>query len=349
MPSQDRRTLFVFLHIALCCLLGNALAAEPAKNTVPFIYTTDLYHPHDDPDDHFDLATLFAIPEFDLRAIVIDRGPRGAERPATLAIEQMIAITGRDVPFANGLTQNLLSPTDRAVPTDRTDSQTPDDQDGVALILDTLRFSERPVTIFTTGSLRDVAAAYNREPDLFHSKLARLYINAGHCAGGREWNVDLDRHAFFRILAAPLPIYWMPCFGEDGYGTFWRFEHREVLDSAPLAIQNFILYALQKESPQALDPITALKRIVPPGVKKTVWPQKRNMWCTGGFLHAANRPNETFTFEKMPVWLDVAAGRTPFATETVSVSLYTFHHGDQNTYTHSMTESLRTLLRTLGK
>lgn len=343
MHSHKHRAILILSHIALGCLLCSVTHAAPAKNSVPLIYTTDLYHPHDDPDDHFDLATLFAIPEFDLRAIVIDRGPRGAERPATLAIQQMKAITGRDVRFANGLTQNLLSPTDRA------EKQPQDEQAGIALILKTLRASEQPVTLFTTGSLRDVAAAYNREPELFRSKLARLYINAGHATGGKEWNVNLDRHAYFRILGAPLPIYWMPCFGDDGYGTYWQFEHREVLDSAPLAVQNFILYALRKEAPQTLDPIAALGRTVPTDDKKSVWPQKRNMWCTGGFLHAADRPNPTFTFEKMPVWLDIAAGRTPFATETVSVSLYTFHHGDQNAYARSMTESLRTLLLNLGE
>ena len=61
-------------------------AGEQAVDTVPIIYTTDLYHPHDDPDDHFDLATLFALPEFDIRAIVIDMGARGEGRPGTVAI-----------------------------------------------------------------------------------------------------------------------------------------------------------------------------------------------------------------------------------------------------------------------
>ena len=49
-----------------------AAGAEPSR--VPILYSTDLYHPHDDPDDHFDLLTLFAIPEFDIRGIVIDTG-----------------------------------------------------------------------------------------------------------------------------------------------------------------------------------------------------------------------------------------------------------------------------------
>jgi hypothetical protein len=29
------------------------------------IYCTDLFHPHDDPDDHFDIACLYAIWQID--------------------------------------------------------------------------------------------------------------------------------------------------------------------------------------------------------------------------------------------------------------------------------------------
>jgi len=91
--------------ITLAWCEATAVAADQAS--VPIIYTTDLYHPHDDPDDHFDLATLFAIPEFDIRAIVIDTGKRGKDRPGLLPVRQMMHITGRTVPVATGLIENL--------------------------------------------------------------------------------------------------------------------------------------------------------------------------------------------------------------------------------------------------
>ena len=47
--------------------------AEP-KRRVPMVYATDLFHPHDDPDDHFDLATVLAMPELDVKAILLDLG-----------------------------------------------------------------------------------------------------------------------------------------------------------------------------------------------------------------------------------------------------------------------------------
>jgi hypothetical protein len=37
------------------------VAAVGAAGEVPILYSSDLYHPHEDPDDHFDLATLFSL------------------------------------------------------------------------------------------------------------------------------------------------------------------------------------------------------------------------------------------------------------------------------------------------
>ena len=46
----------------LAVALGIVAALPLSAFGVPVIYCTDLFHPHDDPDDHFDLATLFALP-----------------------------------------------------------------------------------------------------------------------------------------------------------------------------------------------------------------------------------------------------------------------------------------------
>ncbi|MFH1737827.1 MAG: nucleoside hydrolase [bacterium] len=330
------------LLLALCTF--SALAwADGERNSVPIIYTTDLYHPHDDPDDHFDLATLFAIPEFDIRAIVIDRGERGADRPAIAAIRQIMRITKWNVPYACGLIGNLTAPTDCAK------SQPPEDQAGVSLILRVLRESEQPVTVFTTGSLRDVAAAYNRDPGLFEAKVSRIYVNAGHSAHGVEWNVDLDRHAYFRILLSPLPVYWMPCFGEDGYFSYWKFKQSDVLDSAPLSVQNFFIYALNHASTGEFDPIQFLKMPISEDVKKNIWEQERNMWCTAGFSHAASRPNGTFTFKNMNLIPDVASATTQYSSNSEGIPVLTFYCENRDIYTKSMTETLCNLLAGLGR
>ena len=58
-----------------------------------FIHQTDIFHPHGDPDDHWDLATVYAFAAqeiFELRGIMFDYPP--AHRigdPATLAAAQL--------------------------------------------------------------------------------------------------------------------------------------------------------------------------------------------------------------------------------------------------------------------
>jgi len=49
------------------------------------------------------------------------------------------------------------------------------------------------------GSCRDVAAAFNRQPDLLKRKVKAVYFNVGRGPGEpqKEWNVDYDRrHSF---------------------------------------------------------------------------------------------------------------------------------------------------------
>ena len=63
-----------------------------------FIHQTDIFHPHGDPDDHWDLATVYALAArgaLDLQGLLFDYPP--AHRtgdPATLAMAQLGHITG---------------------------------------------------------------------------------------------------------------------------------------------------------------------------------------------------------------------------------------------------------------
>jgi len=279
----------VRMLLMLTFLLG--ISAAHAATKIPVLYSTDLHHPHVDPDDHFDLATLFSLPELDVRGIVLDCGSHQLKAPGSIPIKQMLHLTGRQVPFAIGLGRALRSPDDDG-------RNQPDEfQRGVRLILDLLRDSPEPVTVFTTGSLRDLAAAFNRQPELLRGKIARLYINIGNPAAGadsRQWeyNVKLDRGAYCCIMRSGLPIYWCPCF--DGgiwqrgrHGTYWKFVHAQVLETAPRQLQNWFLYALTK--PKDVDPGGFLTMRQDPNARARVWKMSRNMWCTGPLLHAAER------------------------------------------------------------
>lgn len=270
--------------IVLSCLcwiasapLTRAADSEPPAPRIPVLYSTDLLHPHDDPDDHYDLATLFALPELDVRGIVLDLGDRQQQRLGRPPVEQILHIAGQRVPYVMGLARPLAAPGDQA-------TDVPDEfQGGVELILATLRESREPVTIFTTGSLRDVAAAFNREPELLRAKVQALYFNAGNGPGGvqNEWNVKLDPDAYLRIFASGLPLYWCPCFGRDGYQTYFVADQRTVVSACRPAVQNFFVYCLTKSQQEPLEFLSSVGHALPEG--------PRNMWCTGPLYHAAGR------------------------------------------------------------
>ncbi|MFC1597560.1 nucleoside hydrolase [Planctomycetota bacterium] len=280
------------ISLAMFPLLSSLAASlGRAAEKVPILYSTDLHHPHMDPDDHFDLATLFAMPEFDVRGIVLDCGGHQQKAPGEIPVGQILHLTRRKVPYAIGLGKPLRRATD-----DGRD-QPGEFQRGVRLILDALRESPEKLTVFTTGSLRDVAAAFNREPELLRRKIGRLYINIGNPAIEKEsrryeYNVNLDRHAYVCVMRSGLPIYWCPCFHgtirERGvHGTYWKFDQRRVLETAPKGLQNWFIFALTK--PQNADPIAFLSAPQDPAARTKVWKMSRNMWCTAPFLHAAGR------------------------------------------------------------
>jgi len=343
-------------------LTATTLAGVPADTRAALqrkvvIYASDLFHPHDDPDDHFDLATLFALPDVDIRAIVLDIGDRQKQKPGRIPLQQMFQLTGRRVPFATGLSQPLKSTRDTAA------DQPAEDQGAVELLLKTLRESTQPVTIITVGSVRDLCAAFNRQPDLLRHKIGRAYLNMGNAADGSEWNVDLDVHAYVGLMRSGLPIYWCPCMPRGNPGsTFWTFGHQEVLDGAPRPLLNFFIYALQTVSPRELDPQAALAADLRPW-RHLVLKMAREMWSTASILDAAdmriyrvgdgyvparNAPDggriaETFTFAPARVEID-DRGRTRATLNATNPNMHAFRVTDAQAYVKAMKGSLRRLL-----
>jgi len=373
-----RRTATLGVILSSLCISPGVRAAGPSAaatgRRVPIIYSSDLFHPHDDPDDHFDLATLFAVREFDIRAILLDQGDRQLERPGAVPLRQIMNLTGRRVSSAIGLGRKLRSPEDKAL------DQPEPFQAGVQLFLRALRESKEPVTVLQTGSLRDIAAAFNREPGLLREKVARLYLNSGHAGGDKEYNVDLDPHAYVRVMRSGLPIYWVPCFGPQGYGSLWKFRHDLVLAAVSPRLQNFFIYALARVSPEKLDPIAALSGGLDPAARTAMWTQERNMWSTASLLHAAGweptrssdgswrlpplasenvsgregvgapattAPSSRIVwFEKRRVRLD-ADGKTRFDDQAGDLDIVVFRRGDEAAYNAAMTAALRDLLKNI--
>jgi len=250
---------------------------EEVAGKVPIIHSTDLFHPHGDPDDHYDLATLFAIQEFDLKGIVLDLGATQKQRMGRPPVEQMMHITGRRAPYAIGLSQRLRSRSDKAL------EEPAEFQGGVNLILSTLRESKLKVTLFTTGSCRDIAAAFNREPDLVKEKVKAVYFNIGRGPNEaqNECNVSYDPEAYLRIFESGLPLYWCPCFGSDGYETLYTVDQPTVVGACAQAVQNYFVYCLTRSNADPIAFLASGPHLLARG--------GRSMWCTAPFFHAAGR------------------------------------------------------------
>lgn len=258
----------------------------PEPEPVPFIYCSDIFHPAMDPDDHFDLAALFALRGLDVRALILDGhidrpGQDQFNGGGRIPLSQMEHITGHRVPAAVGLNVKMRNPDDRCEDADARFLA------GVELMKQVLEQSSRKVAIkISTGT--DLAVLFNRHPDLCRAKIERVYFNAGHSEGGitDEYNALLDPVAFARIFETGLPLYWNPCFDArrevvDGHCNFFKIpDQRRVLARAPEALSRFFSYALLRETS---DPIAWLADGTPAEVPEV----ERWMWTPPVLAHAA--------------------------------------------------------------
>ena len=314
--------------VSLCYAQGDRLASSAqssqSKVRIPVIYSTDLYHPPQDPDDHYDLALLACIEELDVKALIFDVATsfRKPEEFGKTALEQMAAITGEAMPpWKVGLRDSLRSPDDKAL------DQPEEYQGGVALILSTLEQSEEPVVMFLVGSCRDFAVAFNRDPDLLRKKVKAVYVNAGNGPGGiqKEWNVKLDPNAYFSLMNSGLPIYWCPCFTDyerlctpeevvagNGFCTYFKVANQaELLADARAMVKNYFVYALNRLQDEPVGFLYGESRALPEG--------GRNMWCTGPFLHAAGR-----TIQRTPDNQWIAVPSDMITTTGLAVEVFRF-------------------------
>ena len=275
------------------------------EKSIPVIYSTDLYHPAMDPDDNFDLACLFSIREFDIKAIIIDNAARIPVTPGIIPIEQIEHISGRSVPYAVGLKDNLKSMEDDG-------AAQKDFSRGVQLILNTLDKSKKPVTLITVGSLRDVAAAINANPGLCRKKIDRIFVFAGDATVRdpkvfREYNVDLDTLAFARVMNSGLNIFWVPCFDggagkNNGRSSYIISDREKLFASASPRLMNYFRFCLlAKKDSLYTDALT--RPADPEEIKTITYKQeagRRNLWCSHIFPFIAQRSyilrnNECFT------------------------------------------------------
>ncbi len=265
------------------CWSGTASAAEPAKKgKVAMVHVTDLFRPFADADDHWDLACTYALArrgDVDLLGIIIDYPPKPEYDPDVQAVAQMNYLAGLSAPVIVGSPRRIdLSEVDR-----------PENKaaiGAVRAIIDILRNASQPVVIHILGSSRDVALAGKLEPKVFAEKCAGVYLNAGSgtpdktLAARLEYNVALDPVSYAAIFELPCPVYWMPCFevvpgpqdtsfAVAKYGTYYRFQQKEILPRLSPRLQNYFAFMFKQGFPERACKKSCRRHTAPIGC--TIW------------------------------------------------------------------------------
>jgi hypothetical protein len=335
---------------------------------ISLLHQTDLFRPHNDPDDHFDLACVYALAcqnQIDLKGILIDYPPDHKNGdPDVMSVGQMNFITGLNVPFAIGSNQPF-----------KFHSKEKSVEAGAQFVIDILKKSKQPVAITIVGSCRDIAIAGKREPQLFAEKCAAIYLNAGTGSnepiGEREleYNVGLDPAAFAAIFKIPCPVYWLPCFGEYRtsqselrtleFGTYFKFQQAEILPFLSEKMQKYFIFMLSKSN--CPNWLRYLDQPKDDEAFSLFCQMNRNMWNTASFFHLAGKAvtkdgeivdfqnkkkDAVFGFEPINVTCQ-ESGVAKWNIDNNSKDRFFFHVLDLENYQSAMTKALLSLLETL--
>ena len=283
------------------------------------IHMTDLYHTHNDPDDHWDVACEYALHyrgDINLIGICCDGKFKDYGDPAIDSIAQMNYIVNDAVPVGIGGTVKIK---DENVMKEILSQPV---NGSVKLILKTLENSPTPVAIHVCGSCRDIAVAGRLRPDLFERNCLGIYLNAGstEVKGRVEWNVWLDSFAYTEVFKIPCKKYWLPClhimpvFEESEDSSFFNMPQSEVLPYLSENVKKYFLYMFEHVRYKQY-----LEYMYEPldTEKLEIYCQKdRQMYCPPGFLHCAGygvdkdgnlieRDDENSVFRFVPVKVDI--------------------------------------------
>ena len=370
MLTSRRRFLKTGVIAAGAVAAGGGVTAaqsQAAVTAVPLLHVTDLFHPHGDPDDHFDLAVAYALAQrgcFDLRGVVIDYPPDfRAGDPAVVAVAQMNRLTGLSVPVALGTSHRLSGRTDAmpGAPLQETAA--------VRFILAHLRAAERPVALACVGSAADIIVAALREPALFKAKCAGVYLNSGSAHDNPvnpaqlEFNVKLDPAAYAAMFDLPCPLYWFPCWHttetrQSGVsGSFFWLPHREALAEVSSGLANYFAYMFDKSAnPKWL---RAMKVQPPASSWEKILGDKRGMWSTAsqfaaagltvtrdGEIASAKDAGDAAVFKLVPVDVSCADdGRTIWKPVEQATGRWMLAVTDVTGYPAAMTRAIGTLFK----
>ena len=272
---------------------------------VRVIDVTDLYHFHQDKGDNIDLIAPYAMEEIDLCAVILDAtehfrqkeswdvtgkffDPGGPRDPGIIPVNQLNYIFDEAVPCAPAPFQPMQSPTDKLLDAPKYQQQ------GISLLLQVLRESKEQTDILIFGSLRAVAAAYNREPALLREKVRRIHISAGAASPNfMEWNINLDPQAAVCLLRSDLPIDLYPCAGETGafdlspHNSYWQLETMAFIKRMPPRLKSYLQYALAKS--QRTDFLRVMDEAADDELLAPFYVREHGVWETAVWLEVSGR------------------------------------------------------------
>jgi hypothetical protein len=212
-------------------------------------------------------------------------GPRDA---GFVSVIQLNYIFNRNIPVAAGPFQPMKSPEDKML--DAPGFQ----QQGVELILKVLRESPEPVSMLSFGSARPIAVAFNRDPELFHRKVARIYISAGSSSPGYlEWNIALDVNAALRLLRSNLPIDIFPCATKNGpfdyepHNSYWKLLDLQFIKTLDPKIRRYLDYAFGRAC--RCDFLRAVDEDSSPAPIIEAYSHTHHVWETAVWMALSNR------------------------------------------------------------
>lgn len=347
-----------------------AAQTQAAAAGTPLIHVTDLFHPHGDPDDHFDLAVTYALAQrgsVDLRGVVVDYPPDfRAGDPAVVAVAQMNRLAGLAAPVAIGTSLRLKHRRD-ALP-----DAPPQETAAVRFILEQLRASERPVSLACVGNAADIVVAALREPALFKAKCAGVYLNSGSAHDNPdkpeqlEFNVKLDPAAYAAMFDLSCPLFWFPCWhtteqrqsGADG--SFYWLPHREALSEIAAGLANYFAYMFEKSATPKW--LRAMRAPPPAATWEKILGERRGMWSTAsqfaaagltvtkeGVIAPAKDAGDAAVFKLLPAEATCADdGRTTWRVAEAPAGRWMLSVTDVARYPAAMTRAVATLFKTFA-
>ena len=343
-------------------------SAGDLLNPPSVLHQTDLFHPHGDPDDHFDLATLFALHKRDdlcAAGLILDYPPEHRRGdPAVAAVAQMNRFCASAVPAVVGAKPQMKALGDSMpeLPFEETAA--------IQFILDRLAQATEKTAITCVGSATDIAVASLRNPELFRDKCAAVLLDAGAAFADPdhpetlEWNVRLNPLAYATLFSLPCPLKWYPCWDiverrvSGEWGTFYWLEHAEAFDGISDRLKNFFAYMFEETASPLW--LKKLDEKIDDNRWGKILADKRGMWSTASLLDAANlavtrdgdiaavgeiAPADTlYRMENVAVTCS-ADGRTEWKESSEPTGVTMFHLLAPELYPAAMTRAVHTLLK----